>query len=54
MKKDKAIKVKLVTYNRLLKLGKPFKLGDSMDKVINRILDKLDKPSKPSKPSRKK
>jgi hypothetical protein len=49
MKETKVIKIKLVTYNRILKLGKPFKFGESNDDVINRILDKIEKPSKPSK-----
>ena len=40
------IKIKLVTYNRIIKLGKPYKYGESIDDVINRILDKLSKPSK--------
>ena len=53
MKETKVIKIKLETYNKIVKLGKPFKLGETIDDVINRILDKLIKPSKPSKYSKK-
>jgi hypothetical protein len=49
MKETKLIKIKLVTYNRIIKLGKPYKYGESLDDVINRILDKLGKPSKKGK-----
>jgi len=38
----KVIKIKQVTYNRLVKLGKPFLLGDTVDTVLNRVFDKLD------------
>jgi hypothetical protein len=46
MKETKLIRVNKTTYDKLVKLGKPYKLGDTIDTVINRILDKLSKPSK--------
>jgi len=46
MKETKVIKIRQVTYDRIVKLGKPYTLGDTVDTVINRILDKLSKPKK--------
>ena len=42
MKETKVIKIKQVTYDRIIKLGKPYLLGDTIDTVLNRILDKLE------------
>lgn len=42
MNETKVIKIKLVTYNRIVKLGKPYLLGDTVDTVLNRIFDKLE------------
>ena len=52
MKETKMIKLKKETYERIVKLGKPYIYGETIDSMINRILDKLNKPSKPSKKSK--
>ncbi|GAH03336.1 unnamed protein product [marine sediment metagenome] len=54
MKQTKVIKLELVTYERLVKHGKPYALGDTTNTVVNRVLDKLDKLSKPNKLSKPK
>ena len=40
---SKTIKLKKETYNRLIKLGKPYPFNDTIDTLVNRVLDKLDK-----------
>ncbi len=52
MEETKVIKIRLVTYNRIIKLGNP-KYQDTMDTIITRILDKLDYKVKPSKKVKK-
>jgi hypothetical protein len=42
-KETQVIKIKLSTYNRMLKLGKPYEFQDTADKLLNRIFDKLEK-----------
>jgi len=41
--KTKVIKLKTETYNNLIKHGKPYKLGESVNSVVERIIRKLDK-----------
>ena len=53
MKKTKVIKLDLVTYERVLKMGKPYSYGDTINTILIRLLDKLEPFSKPSKPKRK-
>lgn len=42
MKETKVIKLEKATYDRLVKEGKPYKLGDTINTVVNRVLDKLE------------
>lgn len=41
--KYKVVKLKLETYNKLINYGKPYKLGETVNDVIERIILKLSK-----------
>ena len=51
MEKDvyKVIKLKQKTFDKLIKHGKPFKLGESINDVVERVIAKLEKSSKKKK-----
>jgi len=39
----KVVKLKLETYNKLINYGKPYKLGETINDVVERIIVKLGK-----------
>lgn len=51
--KYKVIKVKLETYNKLINYGKPYKLGETINDVIERIIVKLSKSDKQNRVGKK-
>ena len=44
--KYKVIKLKQKTFDKLVNLGKPFKLGESVNEVIERVIAKFEKVNK--------
>lgn len=42
MSETKVIKIKQVTYDKIIKLGKPYNYGDTIDTILNRVIDKLE------------
>lgn len=44
--KYKVVKLKQKTFDKLINYGKPFKLGESVNDVIERIIVKFEKSNK--------